>query len=143
MLHTPWTAAGGLTGAALNQLKSFLKQNREQWSGLQVTSNRSQAATHRRKLYCSATHPGVKLSMGIPKSKGFYQSQNIYFSSETSMYSGDVTSETPGDSDNTLLRWGDVSRNRPVSGQTMACMTKPAEDTSLFAIEQAYTTCVQ
>ena len=61
----------------------------------------------------------MKLSMGIPKSKGFYQSQNIYFSSETSMYSGDVTSETPGDSDNTLLRWGDVSRNRPVSGQVV------------------------
>ncbi len=54
VLHTPWTTAGGLTGAILNQLKSFLKQDREQWSGLQVTSNTSQAATHKRQLYCSA-----------------------------------------------------------------------------------------
>ena len=54
VLHTPWTAAGGLTGAVLNQLKSFLKQDREQWSGLQVTRNSSQAAMHGRQLYCSA-----------------------------------------------------------------------------------------
>ncbi len=45
VLHTPWTAAGGLTGAVLNQLKSFLKQDREQWSGLQVTSNSCQPHT--------------------------------------------------------------------------------------------------
>ena len=54
VLHTPWTAAGGLTGAVLNQLKSFLKQDREQWSGLQVTSGTSYAARHRTQLYCCA-----------------------------------------------------------------------------------------
>lgn len=37
-----------------------------------------------------------------------FQSQNVYVFTETSIHSGNLNSETPGDSENVFLHWGYV-----------------------------------